>query len=831
MTSHRFRSATALRGACVAITFALVWVSAGIHQGPGFLGPILVAFAGHYLLTTTLGRRQYGRYPVPLLFLAGDVLAMGAAGCFLPVGLEPQVAFLAGYLVAVLVGVVGRDTAAAVLGTLAGAMVMGLCTALFAVLERSAPDFAVLTLQTVLLAGASFLTARVTGWLDEEHQRRQINERVEREMQKREAESAALVSFTQDLAASGSLGEMAQAVLRHLRVHLGVRARAVTLESKGESVATWEEDGRLTDEGVERRRCMLQEVLVRAGASQVVYRLEARSLASRDLPPNLDFATRVEVPIRAGGRVAGAVFVADPSRGVVSDAGIAILADVARRTAEALVRMERHSDAQQRRTGLLLRQMREGVLLLAPDGSLLLANPAARDCLGCRGPDDPLPDTIGPYPLAELARTPAGVTRRFSALAEAAEGGQVDLACTAVGVLDGAKVMGTLVTLRDVTEEETARNRLVKAEKTTLVGQTLAGVAHELNNPLTALIGYADLLAARQTSPEVDRTLGKIREQALRASRIVRNLLSIARRKDPERAQASLKEIVDTVVELFAYEARLARARVDVEVPETLRVLADRHALQQVFVNLLQNALHALEDWGGEKRIRIQARELPDGLIVSVSDTGPGIPEALRTRIFHPFFTTKGPTRGTGLGLALSRSIARDHGGDLLLDHAGEGGARFLLRLPVSAGARMAAPRTPSDVPLPYHILVVDDEQDVREALVSQLGRLGCQVESTSTAEEALRLVRNAAYDRILVDVRMPGTSGLELHETLTGNSPDTARRVVFMSGDVANEDLIASIQRTGNRFLEKPFTLPELRQALGDDLAPPERGVTAAAS
>jgi two-component system NtrC family sensor kinase len=810
----------------VTAALLVAWGATGLGTGTAVVRAILVSHAVFFLLSTWAAKPYFAKHPVPLLLLTGDLLAIGALGCWLHRGLEPQVAFLAGYIVAVLVGFVGRSTTAAVLGTLAGVMVMGLCTTLFAVLERFAPQTALLTYQVLLLGTGSLLSARITGWMDEDMRRQQVNERVERELRTRETEAAQLVSFAQALAAAMTLKDLGEAVLRHLRVHLEVRARAVVLENQGDVIAHWEEDARLAHDDIERRRCLLQECLSRAGSNHAITRLQAHSSGSRVVPPSLDYATAVEVPLRAGGRIAGVLFVGDPHRGKVEDRGIAMLADVARRVGEAVQRIERQGDEQNRRTSLLLRQMREGVLLLAADGTVLLANPAAREALGCPGAEAEIPPQIGDLSLAELARTPAGVLRRFRArLQHKGSNTHVELACTAIGVLDDLKRLGTLVTLSDITEEELARTRLERSEKLTLVGQTLGGVAHELNNPLTALIGYADLLGGRDLPSGVERTLGKIREQALRATRIVKNLLSVARRRNPERKPSSLIDLVESVVELFAYESRLANIEIELDVPKDLpEVLADKHALQQVFINLVQNAIHALKEWEGERRIRINGRSLPDGIVLTVADSGPGIAEEMRTRVFQPFVTTKGPDQGTGLGLALSRSIARDHGGDLILDRDVGGGARFILRLPLPR----VLPQTEEDegrpvrTAVPFHILVVDDEQDVREALVTQLGRLGCRVDSTSTAEEALRLAKTGGYDALLVDIRLQGASGLELHEDLAEKRPDQARRVVFMSGDYTNEELLQSVRETGNRFLEKPFTVEELTEALHAELEPP---------
>ncbi|MFV1957877.1 MAG: ATP-binding protein [Planctomycetota bacterium] len=814
-------SVVGLRALVLLASLAVAWGATRRFDDAGtILRSVLIGQVAFFVLGTLLAWRLIENPPVAVLVLAADILAVGAVGCWLHEGVHPQVAFLIGYTVAVLVAVVGGGFTAALLGTLAGAMTLGLAATLFANLRQEAPDLWLLGYQIVLLLAGSIETGIQIGWLRAGQSQRLFHARLEHAMRERESEAAELVTFAQALAASSGLSELAEAVVRHLRCHLTVRARAVALETKSDSVALWEENGRLGEDHVERRRSFLQDRMARLGNHLVIPKLQARSIGNRLLPQALDFRTLIEVPIRSAGRVGGVIVIADPRRGAVEERRIGLLADVARRVGEAMQRIERQGTEESRRTSLLLRQMREGVLLLAADGRVLLANPAAHKALGCPGTHMPLPPSIGEQSLEDLAQTPAGVSRRFRArIQPSPDEAPVQLACTAVGILDGHQRLGTLVTLSDITEEEMARHRLVQSEKLTLVGQTLAGVAHELNNPLTALIGYADLLKDHVDETRVGKTLAKIREQAIRATRIVKNLLSVARQRNPERTMTSLGDVAKTVIELFAYEARLSNVVLDVDIPDDLpEVLGDKHSLQQIFVNLIQNAIHALKEHDGERRIRVRMHALADTVIATLSDSGPGVPAGLRSRVFQPFFTTKGPNQGTGLGLALSRTVARDHGGDLLLDDDGHEGARFVLRLP---RPRVAA--TPATVRQPaagaptisLKVLIVDDEKDVREALVAQLGRLGCEVDSTGNASEAMRMLSQGHYDALLVDIRMPGTSGIDLHRIVSEQNPEQAERMVFMTGDYANEAVIESVKSTGNDLLEKPFTLEELTRVL----------------
>ncbi|MDJ0976029.1 MAG: response regulator [Planctomycetota bacterium] len=761
---------------------------------------------------------------VRLTMLALDLVCLVGTACMALVPLAPEIAallpFLTAYLVATLVAFVGARATAGAMGGLAGMMVLGMGL-LYMQKPGAVPELMLLIPQVLWVLMATALSTVVAVYLERQAAWMKLSRSVERELKAREAEAAELVSFTQALSDSASLDELADAVLRHVRVHLGVRARAVFLESDGDELAIWEETGRLEHDHVERRRVVLQKALVRNGSNAAVRRLQARSVGSQDVPSKLDYHTVVDIPVRVGGRVAGVVFLADPKRGALPQDRIGMLADVARRTGEAVGRIERRKVQENRRTSLLLRQMREGVLLLGPDGKVLLANPAAKEALA-QSRMECGENTLGEVSLDDLGRTPPGISRRFRARIGAADGDHPrELACTAVGIMDNGQRVGTLVTVSDITDEELARRRLLQAEKSTLVGQTLAGVAHELNNPLAALIGYADLLENHDVPADIEKPVRKIREQATRATRIVRNLLNFARRKNPQRTPTKMQDLVDATIELFAYEARMANVEVTCDIPDDLpAVLADKHSLQQILVNLTQNALHAMSDWDAERKLKITGRELSDSVVLRVRDSGPGVPEDLRAKVFNAFFTTKGSANGTGLGLALSVSIARDHGGDLFLEPDDGSGACFVLRLPLpTRAAAMAhvAQGGGERIALPGTILVVDDEPSVRESLVAQLGNLGSRVDSAANATEAQRLLRHQAYDVVLTDVRMPGMSGLELHKDVGERNPTLAERFVFMTGDFVNDEIRNDVMKTGNSLLEKPFTLEELSQALGN--------------
>ncbi|MCG3135682.1 MAG: Adaptive-response sensory-kinase SasA [Planctomycetes bacterium] len=241
-----------------------------------------------------------------------------------------------------------------------------------------------------------------------------------------------------------------------------------------------------------------------------------------------------------------------------------------------------------------------------------------------------------------------------------------------------------LVTFEDASHELRLRSHLGLAERLASIGELLSSVAHELNNPLTTVLGYADLLLSEDDAPGLPRAeLEKIREEAMRCRRIVTNLLDLARSEQPDMRPVSMKEVAAKVVEFRSYAARIHGIDLAAECDEDPRVVnGDFHRLVQAILNLVTNAEDAVRGRDGPRRIRIRVRNTECGVAVDVEDSGPGVPDAVAPHVFHPFFTTKPRGKGTGLGLSLVRGTARQHGGDARVSRAPGGGAVFTIELP-----------------------------------------------------------------------------------------------------------------------------------------------------
>ena len=366
--------------------------------------------------------------------------------------------------------------------------------------------------------------------------------------------------------------------------------------------------------------------------------------------------------------------------------------------------------------------------------------------------------------------------------------------------------------------EQTVRERtaqLLQSEKIATMGSLLAGIAHELNNPLAVLMAHTQLLRGMTADAATVERTEKIDEAARRCVRIVRNFLALARQRPPERAPVHLNSAITEAVELLAYELRTDGVELVCDLAQGLPMLsADAHQLQQVVVNLVANAHQALRRRPGLRRITVRTRPHGPGVRIEVEDTGPGIPPDLRYKIFEPFFTTKPPGEGTGLGLSLCRSIVEEHQGTIDVDDA-PGGAIFRIDLPVRSPAPLpvaaVAGATPPRI-TPKTILIVDDERDIALLLREAFERHGHTVETASDGAEALDKLAQRAYDLVLTDARMPVLDGEGLYRELARRLAEPARpRVVFLTGDVLSREKQDFLEATGAPLLAKPFDLEQV--------------------
>ncbi|HEY3164008.1 MAG TPA: PAS domain S-box protein [Candidatus Limnocylindrales bacterium] len=403
-----------------------------------------------------------------------------------------------------------------------------------------------------------------------------------------------------------------------------------------------------------------------------------------------------------------------------------------------------------------------------------------------------------------------------------------------------------LAIVHDLTERQRIQAELVQAQKMEAIGMLVAGVAHELNNPLASIVGFSHLLRTDPNLPADLRGQADLLVQESNRTRgIVQNLLDFARQRPPERVEVQLRPLLDSVLGLQAYVLSHNRVTVDVDLaPNLPRLLVDRSQIQQVLINLTLNAAQAISAEHRPGTIRIHARPVdgPGGgaVRIEIADTGPGIPSEIVNSLFVPFLTTKPPGAGAGLGLSVSFGIVASHGGTLRHERNADGGATFIIELPIggaaaaesaaasrrgaeAAASDTAAPRAaavapdlgrPSDAVTaaaatrPQRVLVLDDEPSIRDLLGRLLSRTGRQPILVATGAEALDIVAGDPPDAILCDYRMAGMTGTEFHAAVMSVAPHLAGHFAFMSGDVLNPELREFAEARAIHLLAKPFDL-----------------------
>jgi PAS domain S-box-containing protein len=406
--------------------------------------------------------------------------------------------------------------------------------------------------------------------------------------------------------------------------------------------------------------------------------------------------------------------------------------------------------------------------------------------------------------------------------------------------------------VRDLTERSRLQAELVQAQKMEAIGLLVAGVAHELNNPLASIVAFSQLLRTDPVLPEDLRTQAdRLVQEANRTRTIVDNLLDFARQRPPERVATDLRTLVESTLGLQSYLLTRGRLTVAVDIPADLPlVMVDRSQLQQVLVNLTLNAAQAIDAENRPGRITIRASRV-DGsadrdsgpiVRITVADDGPGIPPEILDRLFVPFVSTKPPGAGTGLGLSVSFGIIAAHGGTIRHEANADGGATFVIELPVTAvdstlGPRMtddrlgaavdlAALTGPPPVPDPgavaARVLVLDDEPSIREFLGRVLSRAGYEPVLSGSGAEALEIVRTAPPAAILCDHRMAGMNGVEFQAAVAAIDPALGRRFAFMSGDVLNPELREFATAHDVQLLAKPFDIATVGELVGSLLAAP---------
>ena len=357
------------------------------------------------------------------------------------------------------------------------------------------------------------------------------------------------------------------------------------------------------------------------------------------------------------------------------------------------------------------------------------------------------------------------------------------------------------------------QEQLLQSEKMSALGQMISGVAHELNNPLTAILGYTQLLADEPLEPRHREYLDKIFKQANRTHRIVQNLLSFARQRKPYKQLLDLKRVLEDTLALRDYDLKASNITIEQEIPPGLpQVFGDAHQLEQVFLNIVNNALDSMLEVERGGRLRLRAFLEHEQIAVEFHDSGPGIRDP--KRIFDPFYTTKPVGKGTGLGLSICYGIIKAHGGEILARNHPQGGAVFQVRFPVASPAtesQVASPPSSSSVRLRGRILLVDDEEPILELERQALAYAGAQVVGVTSAADAILRLQSESFAAVIADAGIAGGgTGASLHRWIAINRPGLEKHLVLAASSPGDPELRLFVEQTRTLCIAKPFTVPE---------------------
>ena len=356
-----------------------------------------------------------------------------------------------------------------------------------------------------------------------------------------------------------------------------------------------------------------------------------------------------------------------------------------------------------------------------------------------------------------------------------------------------------------------AQEQLLQSEKMAAVGQLISGVAHELNNPLTAILGYSQLLQAEEfTNSRSADYLEKLYKQAQRTHHIVQSLLSFARQHKPERKSVDLNQILEDTLILREYDMKLNSIRIHRDLQSDLPVTAgDFHQLQQVFLNILNNAVDAVVERGGKGEIWVRTVLAGNRLRVEVTDNGPGVKDP--HRVFDPFYTTKPVGKGTGLGLSICYGIVKEHGGEIQVRNSPPRGATFSIVLPVLAASEPSekGKTLPAKADVAGTVLLVDHEDAVLQLEQEILRARGMAVRLARSGQEAVDLLRRETVDAVVAGVKLPGQISVDsLYRWIEKNRSELAGRIVFTVSNARDGEISAGLRNSGCSILEKPFSV-----------------------
>ncbi len=836
-TEETFRS-FAVVGTCTGLIWSLVWFSSGVSVVGAALMAGAAAMAGAYRARHRLGVSLacHLAVSVAVTLILGIIYVTGG-----PDGTRGVWLFLLPVAVALPLGVRGAAAwGSAVVAAAAGLWTLEMRGYRFPdLIPASQQGWAeaaayVSVLVLILVLALLYARTRAVTWMSL-HAAYQSLETVSRDRERRAGRMAVLVDVARILASERSPD----------RLHRAIYAQVGrVLKRDAFYVALWDEPSAtiryslLYDEGVEYPGARVP--LGDGPTSRAIRERRTVVWAGRASPGGRMWGNTsrharaaIHAPLVKDGRVLGVLAVFSYGE-PYSDEDVRLfesIADQAAVAVEGVLLDKKASDADRGFRELIAaieRMVGHTVMVTDLEGRITYA-------AGTESTHGYTPEELVGKPITVLGRivpVASGIAEEFTAAATRAEpwtrvvqatrrtGENFPLLVSASPYYDSDGTMTGVVSVAvDLTEQVESERRLMQSTKLAAIGELVAGIAHELNNPLTVVKTVATLLEA-ELEGEAAEDARAIREHADRAARIVRGLLHFARQTPHTRAPTDLNEVVGRVCRFREGGLRAQRVALHTAfAPGLPRTLADAPQLEQVVLNLLTNAEQAIVSGRGRGNVTVTTETGEGTLRFHVEDDGPGITEADLTRVFDPFFTTRAVGEGTGLGLAVSHGIIAEHGGTIRVRSGAGGGAVFTVEIPVVPVAEDVdepLPTRPDGLaPVSRRVLVVDDEPELRRIVRRFLERRGHQVDEAGSGAEALERLAAVSYCAVVLDLKMPEMGGDELFQLLRERHPEIADRVVFATGDVISPARKAFLEESGRPAFEKPFDLQELAEAV----------------
>ncbi len=550
---------------------------------------------------------------------------------------------------------------------------------------------------------------------------------------------------------------------------------------------------------------------------------------SRYIMANENVRSEVCVPLAVGNKVIGVLNVESSEPAAFSDDTVRFLSTLAGQLAVIIenARLFQRVAQSERDWEDTFKAITDGIAIYDADFNILRVNPALASIM------ETPPETLVGRRCFEIFSYCKGPTSASCPHRHAMQTGEptsieVDephlkktLHLSSFPIFDEeGEAKGTVHTVRDTTDDKALRLQLLQTEKLAAIGELVSGVAHELNNPLTSVLGYAQLLQAADVAPEIRDDLRTIYQEAQRSAKIIENLLTFARKETSEKHYTDINQVLKDTLKLRAYQLKVDDVELLSELDENLPwTMAAPHQLQQAFLNLINNAHQAVMGSLGQRCLILRTETDGKVIRVLIMDNGPGIPEEHIGKIFDPFFTTKDVGQGTGLGLSIAFGIVQEHGGRIWAESEPNKGTTSIVELPIVGRPAGGAPQ-PADTDTlegqeGKRMMVIDDEEEILEVVGRILERMGHQVVAVDSAEMALDKIEREHYDLVICDVRMPGIGGQGLYQRVRSGHPDLAKRIIFTTGDTVSHTTRSFLENVGTPYLSKPFMIEDLHRAI----------------